>query len=69
MSVAPELDRRRQPGAGAPAVTAAPGNPGGGFPNPQQNAFAESFIGRLREECLNETLFSSLAHAGEALIE
>jgi putative transposase len=30
---------------------------------PQQNAFAESFIGRLRDECLNETLFSSLAHA------
>jgi putative transposase len=28
---------------------------------PQQNAFAESFIGRLRDECLNETLFSSLA--------
>ena len=30
---------------------------------PQQNAFAESFIGRLRDECLNETLFSSLAEA------
>ena len=27
---------------------------------PQQNAFAESFIGRLRDECLNETLFTSL---------
>ena len=27
---------------------------------PQQNAFVESFIGRLRDECLNETLFSSL---------
>jgi putative transposase len=25
----------------------------------QQNAFAESFIGRLRDECLNETLFTS----------
>lgn len=25
---------------------------------PQQNAFAESFIGRLRDECLNETLYS-----------
>ena len=24
---------------------------------PQQNAFVESFIGRLRDECLNETLF------------
>jgi putative transposase len=30
---------------------------------PQQNAFAESFIGRLRDELLNETLFTSLAHA------
>jgi putative transposase len=28
---------------------------------PQQNAFAESFIGRLCDECLNETLFSSLS--------
>src|SRR5262245_29349922 len=34
---------------------------------PQQNAFAESFIGRLRDECLNETLFTSLAHAREVL--
>lgn len=34
---------------------------------PQQNAFAESFIGRLRDELLNETLFSSLGHAREAL--
>ena len=29
----------------------------------QQNAFVESFIGRLRDECLNETLFGSLAKA------
>src|SRR5262245_55186545 len=29
---------------------------------PAQNAFAESFIGRLRDELLNETLFRSLAH-------
>ena len=36
---------------------------------PQQNAFAESFIGRLRDECLNETLFSSLAHARHVLAE
>jgi putative transposase len=28
---------------------------------PQQNAFVESFNGRLRDECLNETLFTSLA--------
>jgi putative transposase len=30
---------------------------------PQQNAFVESVNGRLRDECLNETLFTSLAHA------
>src|SRR3984885_1661709 len=30
---------------------------------PQQNAFAESFNGRLRDEWLNETLFTSLAQA------
>ena len=30
---------------------------------PQQNAFAESFIGRLRYQCLNETLFASLRQA------
>jgi putative transposase len=29
---------------------------------PQQNAFVESFNGRLRDELLNETLFSSLDH-------
>ena len=28
-----------------------------------QNGFVESFNGRLRDECLNETLFTSLAHA------
>jgi putative transposase len=27
---------------------------------PQRNAFAESFFGRLRDECLNETLFRRL---------
>src|ERR1700727_2410358 len=32
-----------------------------------QNAFAESFIGRLRDELLNETLFRSLPHARAAL--
>lgn len=30
---------------------------------PQQNAFIESFNGRLRDEMLNETLFTSLAQA------
>ena len=34
---------------------------------PQQNAFAESFIGRLRDECLNETLFTSLRQARAVL--
>jgi putative transposase len=30
---------------------------------PTQNGFAESFNGRLRDECRNETLFTSLAQA------
>ena len=34
---------------------------------PQQNGFIESFNGKLRDECLNETLFSSLAKARETL--
>ena len=34
-----------------------------------QNAFVESFNGRLRDELLNETLFSSLQHARELLAE
>nr|WP_183267566.1 IS3 family transposase [Acidocella aromatica] len=34
---------------------------------PQQNAFCESFNGRLRDECLNETLFTSLRHARAVL--
>jgi transposase InsO family protein len=29
---------------------------------PTQNAFIESFNGRLRDELLNETLFRSLSH-------
>jgi putative transposase len=36
---------------------------------PQQNAFIESFNGRVRDELLNETLFGSLAHARTALAE
>ena len=36
---------------------------------PTQNAFVESFNGRLRDECLNETLFTSLAHARRLLAE
>ncbi len=35
---------------------------------PMQNAFVESFIGRLRDECLNEHLFRGLADA-RGLIE
>jgi putative transposase len=34
---------------------------------PQQNGFAESFIGRLRDECLNETVFTSRRHAQAVL--
>ena len=34
---------------------------------PVQNAFAESFIGRLRDELLNETLFHSLVHTRAVL--
>ncbi len=34
---------------------------------PMQNAFIESFNGRLRDELLNETLFRSLSHARAAL--
>ena len=30
---------------------------------PMQNAFVESFIGKFREECLNEEAFHSLAEA------
>jgi len=39
------------------------GKPG----KPQQNAFIESFNARLRDELLNETLFSSLDQARAAL--
>jgi len=30
---------------------------------PQQNGYVESFNGKLRDECLNEILFTSLGHA------
>jgi len=36
---------------------------------PIQNAFCESFNGRLRDECLNEYDFVSLAHVHEVLGE
>lgn len=34
---------------------------------PMQNAFIESFNGRLRDECLNKNLLSNLAEAGDIL--
>jgi putative transposase len=34
---------------------------------PQQNAYIESFNGRLRDECLNETLFTTLGQARAVL--
>ena len=34
---------------------------------PNQNAYIESFNGRLRDECLNEHWFTSLAHAQEII--
>ncbi len=34
---------------------------------PNQNAYVESFNGRLRDECLNEHWFTSLAHAKAAI--
>ena len=34
---------------------------------PVENAFAESFIGRLRDECLNENWFISLKHARDII--
>jgi len=34
---------------------------------PQQNGFIESFNGKLRDECLNENLFSSLSDARDVL--
>jgi hypothetical protein len=34
---------------------------------PTQNAFVESFNGKLRDECLNETLFSSVRQARAVL--
>ena len=34
---------------------------------PQQNGFAESFNGKLRDELLNEEVFDSLGHAKRAL--
>jgi len=46
--------------AGIDWHTIAPGKP-------TQNGTVESFNGRMRDELLNETLFTSLAHAREAV--
>jgi putative transposase len=35
--------------------------------NPIENAFAESFNGRIRDECLNRNAFESLEEAGEGV--
>jgi transposase InsO family protein len=45
-------------------ITLRPIQPG----KPNQNAYVESFNGRLRDECLNEHWFTSLEHA-RAVIE
>ena len=34
---------------------------------PMQNGLVESFIGRLRDECLNEHVFTSYRHAREII--
>jgi len=34
---------------------------------PVENAYAESFIGRLRDECLNENWFINLKNARETI--
>jgi putative transposase len=36
---------------------------------PTENAFVESFNGRMRDELLNDTLFTSIAHAREKIAE
>jgi len=36
---------------------------------PQQNAFVESFNGRMRDECLNVNLFNSLLEARTVISE
>ena len=34
---------------------------------PIENAYAESFIGRLRDECLNENWFMNMKHARDTI--
>ena len=61
--------RDASPGTGRPPGDARPGH-ARGVPlrlieprKPTQNASTESFNGSLRDECLNEHWFTSLAHA------
>ena len=54
-------DRRRRHRLRFSAVTAS------WRAKPVQNAFIESFNGRLRDELLNETLFRSMPQARDAL--
>ena len=72
----PTIDRLRQRHRadqhGDPALVAGDSRSTGTTSRPAsrtQNAFIESFNGRLRDELLNETLFTSLAHAREALAD
>ena len=51
---------KRQEGTGINRHYIAPGKP-------MQNGFVESFNGKLRDECLNETLFTDLPHARRIL--
>ena len=37
------------------------------YGKPVENAYAESFIGKLRDECLNENWFSSVREARDTI--
>src|SRR5215813_1389597 len=56
----PGLRVVRELDSSLPCAAIAPGKP-------LQNAFIESFIGRLRDELLNATLFASLPHTRAVL--
>ena len=65
-----EADRGSGPTSNAVLLWADTSKVGGHYiapGKPMQNAFIESFNGRLRDELLNETLFSTLQHARIAL--
>jgi putative transposase len=52
-----------------PGTTPSPCDRRTAYGKPTHNAFVESFNGKLRDECLNETLFGSLAEARSTLEE